>query len=74
MRHDVFAQMSTPAIGEFAEPAGLISEMLYACPNVAVTHRLVPLNMPLPTFMRAPGEASGSFALESAMDELAPPP
>ncbi len=26
---------------------------------------------PLPTYMRAPGEASGSFALESAMDELA---
>ena len=71
MRHDVLAQMSQPVIGEFAEPAGLISEMLYACPNVAVTHRLVPLNMPLPTFMRAPGEASGSFALESAIDELA---
>jgi xanthine dehydrogenase YagR molybdenum-binding subunit len=71
LRHDVLAQMSQPVIGEFAEPAGLISEMLYACPNVAVTHRLVPLNMPLPTFMRAPGEASGSFALESAIDELA---
>ncbi len=71
MRHDVVAEMSEPAIGEFAEPAGLITEMLYACPNVAVTHRLVPLNMPLPTFMRAPGEASGSFALESAIDELA---
>ena len=34
-------------------------------------HRLVPVNAPLPTFMRAPGEASGSFALESAIDELA---
>jgi xanthine dehydrogenase YagR molybdenum-binding subunit len=45
--------------------------MLYAVPNNAVTHRLVPLNLPLPTYMRAPGEASGSFALESAMDELA---
>ena len=71
LRHDVVAEMSPPEIGEFAEPAGLISEMLYACPNVAVSHRLVPLNMPLPTFMRAPGEASGSFALESAIDELA---
>jgi xanthine dehydrogenase YagR molybdenum-binding subunit len=71
LRHDVLSEMSQTEIGEFAEPAGLITEMLYACPNVAVTHRLVPLNMPLPTFMRAPGESSGSFALESAMDELA---
>ncbi len=71
LQHHTIANMSTPDIGEFAEPSGLISEMLYACPNVAVTHRLVSLNRPLPTFMRAPGEASGSFALESAIDELA---
>jgi xanthine dehydrogenase YagR molybdenum-binding subunit len=71
LRHDGLSEMSVSAIGEFAEPVGLATEMLYACPNVAVTHRLVPLNMPLPTFMRAPGEASGSFALESAIDELA---
>ncbi len=35
------------------------------------THRLVPLDVGTPTFMRAPGETTGSFALESAMDELA---
>jgi xanthine dehydrogenase YagR molybdenum-binding subunit len=29
------------------------------------------MNLGTPTFMRAPGEATGSFALESAMDELA---
>jgi xanthine dehydrogenase YagR molybdenum-binding subunit len=45
--------------------------MLYACPNVAVTHRLVAVNAGLPTYMRAPGESSGNFALESAIDELA---
>jgi xanthine dehydrogenase YagR molybdenum-binding subunit len=45
--------------------------MLYACPNLAVTHRLVALNAALPTYMRAPGEASGVYALESAMDEMA---
>jgi xanthine dehydrogenase YagR molybdenum-binding subunit len=71
LSHDGLTQMSMPAIGEFAEPVALGSEMLYACPNVSANHRLVPLNMPLPTYMRAPGEASGSFALESAMDELA---
>ena len=71
MRHDGFSQMSMPALGEFAEPVGLATEMLYACPNVAVTHRLVATNASLPTYMRAPGLASGNFALESAMDELA---
>jgi xanthine dehydrogenase YagR molybdenum-binding subunit len=29
------------------------------------------LNIPVPTFMRAPGESQGNFALESALDELA---
>ena len=71
IRHDGMSQMSMPSLGEFAEPVGLATEMLYSCPNVAVTHRLVGVNAPLPTYMRAPGEASGVFALESAMDELA---
>lgn len=43
----------------------------YACPNVRTRYRLVPLDESTPTFMRAPGEASGVFALECAMDELA---
>ncbi len=45
--------------------------MLYAVPNAAVTHRLVAVNQGLPTYMRAPGEATGVYALECAMDELA---
>jgi xanthine dehydrogenase YagR molybdenum-binding subunit len=71
MRHDGITSMGQPVLGEFAEPVALATEMLYACPNVAVTHRLVALNAALPTYMRAPGEASGVFALESAMDEMA---
>jgi len=71
LRHDGISNMSMPVLGEFVEPVALATEMLYACPDVAVTHRLVDLNLPLPTYMRAPGEASGVFALESAMDELA---
>jgi xanthine dehydrogenase YagR molybdenum-binding subunit len=71
MRHDGFSQMSQPVLGEFSEPVGLATEMLYDCPNVAVTHRLVATNASLPTYMRAPGLASGNFALESAIDELA---
>jgi xanthine dehydrogenase YagR molybdenum-binding subunit len=71
MRHDGFSQMSLPALGEFSEPVGLPTEMLYACDNVAVSHRVVPTNASLPTYMRAPGESPGNFALESAIDELA---
>ncbi len=71
MRHDGISQTSPEVLGEFTEPVALATEMLYACPNVAVTHRLVAINASLPTYMRAPGEASGDFALESAMDELA---
>jgi xanthine dehydrogenase YagR molybdenum-binding subunit len=71
VRHDGITSMSQPSLGEFAEPVALATEMLYACPNVAVTHRLVALNAALPTYMRAPGEASGVYALESAMDEVA---
>ena len=63
--------MSQPSLGEFSEPVALATEMLYACPNLAVTHRLVALNASLPTYIRAPGEASGVYALESAMDEMA---
>jgi xanthine dehydrogenase YagR molybdenum-binding subunit len=69
MRHDVVSE--TSQFDEFSEPSALQTRMLYACPNVATTHRLVRLDVPTPTFMRAPGEASGTFALEQAMDELA---
>jgi xanthine dehydrogenase YagR molybdenum-binding subunit len=58
-------------MGEFAEPCAHITQMLYACPNVTTTHRLVRQSVGVPTFTRAPGEAPGSFALESALDELA---
>ena len=42
----------------------------YACPNVSARATQVRLSIPPPSWMRAPGEAEGSFALESAMDEL----
>ncbi|HET6281167.1 MAG TPA: xanthine dehydrogenase family protein molybdopterin-binding subunit [Polyangia bacterium] len=69
IRHDVISE--TSRFDEFVEPAAKPARMLYACPNVVTSHRLVRLDIPTPTFMRAPGESSGSFALESAMDELA---
>ena len=62
---------TTSRFDEFAEPAATSSRMLYSCPNVATSHRLVRLDLPTPTYTRAPGEASGTYALECAMDELA---
>ena len=61
----------TASYEQFQESCGTVSKMLYAVPNNYVTHRLVPVNLQTPFAMRAPGEATGSFALESAMDEMA---
>ena len=67
--HQVLAQTSTHA--EYADPVGMVSQWVYRCPNVSTAHRLARTNEPHPIPMRGPGEAPGSFALESAMDELA---
>jgi xanthine dehydrogenase YagR molybdenum-binding subunit len=67
--HDVVA--CTSMIEDWTEPCAIITRMLYQTPNQDTTHRLARMNLGTPTFMRAPGEASGSFALESSMDELA---
>jgi xanthine dehydrogenase YagR molybdenum-binding subunit len=64
-------QAATATFGEFVEPSGLPVEMMYSCANCRVTHRVADINMGTPTFMRAPGEASGMAALEAVMDELA---
>jgi len=69
MRHDSISNTST--FEDWTETCCMVTRMLYAVPNQITTHRLVPLNLGTPTFMRAPGETTGSFALESAMDELA---
>ena len=62
---------TTSRFDDFIEPAALVSRHQYACGAVETTHRLVRLDIGTPTYMRAPGESSGSFALESAIDELA---
>ncbi len=61
----------TSATEMFQEPCGLLTKMLYNVPNNTVKARLIPMNLQTPFAMRAPGEATGSFALESAMDEMA---
>ncbi len=68
-RHDVVSHTST--FEDFVEPSAVVTRMLYDSATRATTHRLVKLNVGTPTFQRAPGEASGTFAIESAIDEMA---
>jgi xanthine dehydrogenase YagR molybdenum-binding subunit len=53
------------------EPFTLCSRHLYATPNLLLTQEVTMLDMLANTFMRAPGESVGTFAIESAVDELA---
>ncbi len=70
VRHETL--QATSETTEFVEACGTTtSKVLYSCPNVAIPHHLVKVNVGPPTPMRAPGDCPGSFALESAMDELA---
>jgi xanthine dehydrogenase YagR molybdenum-binding subunit len=56
---------------DFFEPASDASHTLYASPAIATSHEAVRADTGTPLFMRAPGEATGSIALESAIDEMA---
>ncbi|WP_175941080.1 xanthine dehydrogenase family protein molybdopterin-binding subunit [Caballeronia sp. BCC1704] len=69
MRHDVVSTTST--FEDWTESSAIVTRMSYAVPNLSTSHKLVKLDVGTPTFMRAPGEMSGSFALETAMDEMA---
>jgi xanthine dehydrogenase YagR molybdenum-binding subunit len=65
------ATADTSIYEEFTEATVNITRFLYACPNVVTRYRIVPLNICTPIWMRGPGEATGCYALESAIDELA---
>jgi xanthine dehydrogenase YagR molybdenum-binding subunit len=67
--HDVFSG-NLPSEQTY-EAAALQTRTLYAGPNRLTRHRLAPLDIPVASSMRAPGEAVGLMALECAMDELA---
>jgi xanthine dehydrogenase YagR molybdenum-binding subunit len=63
--------VQTSPVDDFIEPCGATTRFMYSCPNLTVRHRAVRVNIATPTAMRAPGENTGLFALESALDELA---
>ncbi|MFD3476392.1 xanthine dehydrogenase family protein molybdopterin-binding subunit [Streptomyces sp. NPDC058695] len=65
------AHSLTSTVHEFVEASAGFGRPMYAADAHRSVNRVVRLDVPTPTFMRAPGEAPGSFALESALDELA---
>ncbi|MER5533953.1 xanthine dehydrogenase family protein molybdopterin-binding subunit [Streptomyces mirabilis] len=65
------AECLTSTVYEFVERSAEFGRAMYACDAHYSQTRVVPLDVPTPSWMRAPGEAPGSFALESALDELA---
>jgi len=67
--HEVFG--ATSRYEEFTERTLHPTKSGYRCPNANLTYQLVPLDLSTPCWARGPGETTGSFALESAMDELA---
>src|ERR1700744_3404837 len=65
------AKTVSSSFDDFCEPAADASHTLYASPAIATSHEAVRVDTGTPLFMRAPGEATGSIALESAIDEAA---
>lgn len=61
----------TSRFEQFVEALTSCTDFMYSCPNVRTSYRLVPLDTGTPTYMRGPGESSGMYALETALDELA---
>ncbi|MFE6488418.1 xanthine dehydrogenase family protein molybdopterin-binding subunit, partial [Streptomyces sp. NPDC057757] len=67
--HQAYSQTST--VHEFVESSANFGHAMYAADAHHTVNRVVRLDVPTPSWMRAPGEAPGSFAVESAFDELA---
>jgi len=65
------ATAQTSVYEDYAEATLEPPRTTYTCPNVRTQYRLVEMNTNTPCPMRAPGVATGTLALEIAMDELA---
>ncbi len=65
------ADAITSSYQTFTEGIVNISRTLYACPNVNTRYKVYPLDLSVPTWMRGPGETTGTYALECAIDEMA---
>ena len=65
------AKTATSSFDDFVEPAANATLAVYASDAVAISHEAVRNDTGTPLFMRAPGLAPSSIALESAIDEAA---
>jgi xanthine dehydrogenase YagR molybdenum-binding subunit len=65
------ANAMTSSYAEFKEGITNTTRSLYACANVTTRYKVFPLDLSMPTYMRGPGETTGMYALECAMDEMA---
>ena len=61
----------TSLISDWVESAAASTEILYDSESLTTAHNVVEMNLGMGTWMRAPGEATGSVGLEIALDELA---
>lgn len=66
-----YAISNTSRYEDFREGIVDASKFLYKCDNVDTDYKLLPLDLSTPTWMRGPGEATGCFALECSLDDLA---
>lgn len=69
IEHEAFEESSN--VKQYPEQTAVTTRMLYAAPDRRTSHRLADLDVPVPSWMRAPGVWPGVYALEVAMDELA---
>ena len=69
IQHDAVIHASV--LEDFIEESVGVSRYLYQSGSNETSLKVVPLNLGVPTFMRAPGESTGTAVLEIAMDEMA---
>ncbi len=69
IKHDAILHASI--LEDFIEESVGPSRVLYQSGSNETSIRMVDMNVGVPTFMRAPGESTGTAVLEIAMDELA---
>lgn len=68
MIHD--ARHSTSTYETFNEGITRITRLIYKLPHLQTNAAVVPLQLSTPTWMRGPGDCTGDFAVETALDEL----
>lgn len=64
------ARNGTSMYETYNEGITRVTRLIYRIPNLKTAAATVPLNLSTPTWMRGPGDCTGDFAVESALDEL----